>query len=533
MNVLNAKRIKLGNQYNQLIDDSNCQYKDLGFATNVEGIEFMADLANEYAYHVKKLANHLYTGHLKKDVNKTHKFLWDHLDYDPDDALQKLRSPGCSWAQRFEGIDCKSVTLFAAAILKQMGYYSYMRQIKQPGVHEDHYTHVYNVVPINQNTGKLNEGYYVVDGTLSDNKEVPFIQKRDVMINPIYNAMNGGCTPKRAKQVVKASNAGRRLYNGKSTGGRDLAKWRHHGMLSPNDENNTEQAIAQLISGGGNDENNNNDNNNDSDFIADLAESLIGNAGEWFQNNCSWYCEEDYESDVNQILSTVNDYLSQFNIALENGNFQNASIIITKLLHTPKIIADSYAWIANQESDATTESILNTTKNVALDFDNALNDMINTYLNEYFSVQSIGTVNIATPVDNGNYSLPDNVAENTANAIQDRTKTTLSITPNDNTTIPKLTFTQNTLNQIIDQDANVDTTSFLNELTEVAITIGSGVIGGGSQNNNNNGNPNGGTNQNNGNNETIAGINKSYVGWGAAAVALGLIFKDPIKKALK
>ena len=233
LNQALRRDIKNGNEFNSLIPKSSCTAQNLGNGSNntIEGVEFMAQWVKENDHQVVKLAEKLKKRSLSETVASIFNFLYHHFQYNADDTLQNLRSPACSWAKRREGIDCKSYTIFAVALCRRMGLSSYIRQIKQPGHFEDEFTHVYAIVPINQKNVKDTDffqgEYYVIDATVSDNEEPLFIEAKDKLMQGLpYRGLKGGCSPKQAKKVVKASNAGSRLQQGKSTGGRDLAKWR-------------------------------------------------------------------------------------------------------------------------------------------------------------------------------------------------------------------------------------------------------------------------------------------------------------------
>ena len=97
-----------------------------------------------------------------------------------------LRSPACSWASRHSGIDCKSYTIFGSTVLLNMGIKHYMRRIVQPS-HPDGYTHVYLVIPKNQKTANLNSGYYLIDGTINTEQELPYLKHDDVLMSSSAN----------------------------------------------------------------------------------------------------------------------------------------------------------------------------------------------------------------------------------------------------------------------------------------------------------------------------------------------------------
>ena len=116
-------------------------------------------------------------------VSDIQNFLYWHLQYALDGEKQLLRSPACSWVSRFQGIDCKSYSIFASTILLNAGISHYMRRIKQKG-NPDAFTHVYVVVPIDQQSYDLSKEYYTIDGTIdiSVKDELPRLDFDDVFL---------------------------------------------------------------------------------------------------------------------------------------------------------------------------------------------------------------------------------------------------------------------------------------------------------------------------------------------------------------
>jgi len=57
------------------------------------------------------------------------------------------------------------------------------------------YTHVYVVIPVNQKTGSLSGNYYIIDGTIQYNNELPFTKKDDVFMNEPKLAIHGLASP--------------------------------------------------------------------------------------------------------------------------------------------------------------------------------------------------------------------------------------------------------------------------------------------------------------------------------------------------
>ncbi len=160
-----------------------CKRTELGDGDTFFSVQQIVTTINNYFYQCEKIAKLLKGKSLLFSCQNVHQFLFNHFQYKADSEVQQLRSPACSWAQRFTGIDCKSYTILAGAILKAMGYNCYVRQIKQPySLYPDDFSHVYLVVPISQEDNDLNKGYYVIDGTIPTMQETPYSDKSDEIV---------------------------------------------------------------------------------------------------------------------------------------------------------------------------------------------------------------------------------------------------------------------------------------------------------------------------------------------------------------
>lgn len=169
--------------YDRYFPESACQITNLATGNTAVAIKEMAKWAKKYAHHCKDIAPILYGDDLEDTVNSIQDFLYNHIQYSIDGENQNLKSPACAWATRVEGTDCKSYSIFASAILLNLDIKHYLRRIKQASV-PDAYTHVYVVVPIDQKTGKLNNGYFIIDGTIQLNNELAFTAKDDIFMEP-------------------------------------------------------------------------------------------------------------------------------------------------------------------------------------------------------------------------------------------------------------------------------------------------------------------------------------------------------------
>ena len=180
--------LQAGTLYNSYMPASDCSSKLLGRGDTSFAITNMAATARKYQHHTKLLTLRFFSSYksLYSLCSALHQFLFWHFQYAIDGDAQMLRSPACSWASRHSGIDCKSYTIFGSTVLLNLGIKHYMRRIVQPS-HPDGYTHVYLVIPKNQKTANLNSGYYVIDGTINTEKELPYLKHDDVLMSSSAN----------------------------------------------------------------------------------------------------------------------------------------------------------------------------------------------------------------------------------------------------------------------------------------------------------------------------------------------------------
>ncbi|UOB18594.1 hypothetical protein [Abyssalbus ytuae] len=176
--------LQSGSKFNADFKKSSCEKVKLASGNTKVAIEEMARWAKKYQHHTKKHAARYKKMPLNKLSGAIHQFLYNNIQYKLDEYDQNLKSPSCSWQTRSEGTDCKSYSIFASTILLNLGVKHYLRRVRQPNIYEDAYTHVYVVIPEDQKNGNLNKGYYIVDATLKVNKEVPFIEKKDLYMEP-------------------------------------------------------------------------------------------------------------------------------------------------------------------------------------------------------------------------------------------------------------------------------------------------------------------------------------------------------------
>lgn len=184
--------LRSGNEYEALIPKTNCEFTYKGKGDTFHSVAVMREWVEKYAWQAERLAEVLEKSTLKQTVLSIHDFLYNHFQYKADLTSQLLRSPACAWTQRADGIDCKSYSIIGSCLLLNMGITHYIRQIKQPGRSADDFTHVYLVVPFDQQTGNLKKGYYVIDGTLPGMEECAKLEYSDLKMEGLpHYGLNG------------------------------------------------------------------------------------------------------------------------------------------------------------------------------------------------------------------------------------------------------------------------------------------------------------------------------------------------------
>lgn len=193
------RKILPGHEFENLIPKSKCIATNAGVGYTDHSINVMLDCINNYSWQMKKVAEKIKKRSLKKCAQSVFDFIYNHFQYKADDELQKLRSPSCSWHERYKGIDCKSYSILASCILHEMGINHYIRKIIQPGSpemstderknFERSFSHVYVIVPIDQENNTLSQGYYVVDGTVRNNEEPIFLKSKDEFMQGLPHVM--------------------------------------------------------------------------------------------------------------------------------------------------------------------------------------------------------------------------------------------------------------------------------------------------------------------------------------------------------
>ncbi|MFC7774082.1 transglutaminase-like domain-containing protein [Flavobacterium sp. GCM10027622] len=198
---------KLSNEsslINDLFPATKNTTTNLGLGNTHHTVHQMKKWVELHYHQTDKVAKLLKRATLKETVNLIYSFLYNTLQYKQDYTLQQLRSPSNSIRNRKTGLDCKSYSIFASCILTSLGIKHFIRQIKQPHFKPTRFTHVYVVVPINQETANLNDGYYPIDGTVKGNREPLFITTNDTFMDKLpHVGLNGAKKASKTKSKKK------------------------------------------------------------------------------------------------------------------------------------------------------------------------------------------------------------------------------------------------------------------------------------------------------------------------------------------
>ncbi len=192
------RNIKSGNSYNKYFEKVECKPTYIGKGSTKFGLEQMREIALKYQYQTKQLAKVLNKSTLQETIESVYNFVYDHFQYEIDGYKQQLRSPSCSWQQRKTGIDCKSYSILVSTILLNLNIEHYFRRIKQPMLNPTEWSHVYVIIP----EGKQ---YYIIDGTIHDNVEVPYLKKDDLLMKTDlpYYALNAAVATNATNQFTE------------------------------------------------------------------------------------------------------------------------------------------------------------------------------------------------------------------------------------------------------------------------------------------------------------------------------------------
>lgn len=198
--------IQDGKAFENLIAKPANEKIKLETANTFYSVAMIKKFVETFYKQVSRLAPVLKGNSVEETAKNIHVFLWNHVQYQIDYVTQHIRSPANIWANRNNGVECKNFSLFTSAILVNLGIKHYIRQIKNANFKPKQYTHVYIVVPKNQVTGDLKEGYFVIDATSRYNRETSIKEKKDVfMSDKLPHVGLNGQPPKRRPTKKKAA----------------------------------------------------------------------------------------------------------------------------------------------------------------------------------------------------------------------------------------------------------------------------------------------------------------------------------------
>lgn len=190
INKFLSRSIRQGYEYNRLIPKPTGTYVLLANGNTSIALQKIKYWSERYAHEAQELAKTFLASTLETTLTNVKSFSFNHFQYKIDGYDQLIRSLSRAWYnERFTGIDCKSYTCIISQILICLGIKHYLRRVgfdKKKG-----YSHVYVVVPEDQQSGILNHDYYVLDGTVNFTiyDELNFVKKDDLKMEgnyPIY-----------------------------------------------------------------------------------------------------------------------------------------------------------------------------------------------------------------------------------------------------------------------------------------------------------------------------------------------------------
>lgn len=179
-----------GQEYEPLFPETESERTFLGNGNTFVTVKLMLKWIARHCHQTKQLAKLLQKDTLKETCDTIYWFLYNHIRFKKDDTNQELKSPAYAFKHRDIGMDCKSFSLFASCLLINMGIKHHIRQIKQPNHKPNLFTHVYVVVPLNQLTGNLRDGYFTIDATTSTNREPIYTMAEDKEVNLPHYGLN-------------------------------------------------------------------------------------------------------------------------------------------------------------------------------------------------------------------------------------------------------------------------------------------------------------------------------------------------------
>lgn len=205
IDLLLHRKIGDGAQFEKYIDKSDNTQQNLGSGDTLFGVTMMQKMILKFYPQVSRLAELLKGETLQETCINIKRFLYFNIQYDKDLKVQTLRSPASSWANRQKGIDCKSFSIFAGCILANyLGIKFAIRRIEQKRLFPGKVSHVYVVVPKNQQSPDFDE-VFAIDATIKKISEPVYAKKYDLIMDKLnYVGMNAADPRKRGSKSKPA-----------------------------------------------------------------------------------------------------------------------------------------------------------------------------------------------------------------------------------------------------------------------------------------------------------------------------------------
>lgn len=353
INQILYRSLKSGIEYNRYFSKSECKVTPLAKGNTKVALSKMKLWANKYAHQAKNIAQVLKGNSLKQTCENIHQFLYWHIQYKIDLSDQNLLSPDCAWQTRQIGTDCKSYSVFASTILQNLGIKHYFRRIRQEAMHKDAYTHVYVVIPKNQKTTKrelpLTEDIHVIDATINTNKELAFLGKDDLYMEPSLQInglaipkMDCGCGCNQDKEVVAINEHPN--HNFAVQANEHGLGFSYLGFADPA----TVATVSQLVP------------------VDDLFSSVFSGLGDIFNAGLSCinstYTPSKVEQRVNDVL------LPWLNQQLSAINQSNPVVALAQLQNLMKHIRGSYQGVKGASTESKWRNCSRKSLNLFVDF---------------------------------------------------------------------------------------------------------------------------------------------------------------------
>lgn len=439
--ILLRRQIRSGEQYEKLLPKTKCKSTYVGDGLTDHSVVQMTDVILKHEDQTQDLAKVLQQPSVSQTVYAIHDFLYWHFQYKADHEDQLLRSPACSWYSRHDGIDCKSYSIFASCLLLNMNVVHYIRKIKQPTYAPNDYTHVYIVVPKNQKTANLNDGYFIIDGTLKNNIEPRFSQKHDTKMAGLKHYSLNGAAPQTFPWDTPNPENGNLNF-----------AW----AAIPGAVESASSALSTIKGFG--------DSIGIKFGINDVVSFFAGNCGRGDKKSA--YNDGDLEDEHTQINTGMQVIIDDMASSLATKNFAEFSKKATVFLAATKQLVIGFENSLSQGwNSCSTKNLQNSVKFAKFYRDTVAN-LLKSYLEAGFNKDlSTAQKRKISTIDAG---IRTYWVNNFGNQVIEETY--YLYTPKQGVSIPKFELTQYAVD-INASGAKIDTNKFLNSLTDFVIKV--------------------------------------------------------------